>query len=52
MFTYIQNFMKNIPLIRCLSNPAMQNRHWDKINEGCDATIHPATDPLQLKRVL
>jgi len=48
MYKAIGDFMKHIPLIRCLSNNAMQNRHWARINEICDATIHPATDPLKL----
>ena len=30
----------------------MQDRHWKRINDACDATIHPITDPLQLRNVM
>jgi dynein heavy chain len=48
----VGKFNKHIPLIRCLSNNAMQDRHWKRINEACDSTIHPVTEPLQLRNVI
>lgn len=33
LLTKLNEFKPYLPLIRHLKNPAMRDRHWDKINE-------------------
>ena len=48
----IAKFNQHLPLIRCLANQAMQERHWERVNSVCDASIHPDHTPLRLQAVL
>ena len=37
-----------MPLIRVLSNSAMQDRHWDKVNAICVSQIRPVIEEKKL----
>jgi len=48
----IVKFNNHLPLIRCFSNRAMQERHWERVNACCDDQIHPLHYSLNLNQVL
>ena len=46
----IEEFNKNMPIIQCLANPSIRERHWIKISEvvGRDITPTPETTLEQI----
>ena len=40
----IEDFKPEVPLIVCLRNPGMRDRHWDSISKDCNVVLTPIED--------
>jgi dynein heavy chain len=48
----VDDFLETLPLVQMLANPAMRQRHWDKLCELTGKTLNVTSDSFKLSTLL